>query len=37
VIVMTLPVPPGSDLAVVAATLHDELGTLATLVMAASG
>jgi len=40
VIVMTLPVPPGSDLAVVAATPHDELaalGALAELVMAASG
>lgn len=36
VIVMTLPLPPGSDPATVAATLHDELGVLAALVMAAS-
>jgi len=37
VIVMTLPLPPGSDPAIVAATLHDELGALAELVAAASG
>jgi len=37
VIVMTLHVPSGSDLAVVAATLRDELGALAELVIAASG
>ncbi len=37
VIVMTLPLPPGSDPAIVAATLHDELGALAELVAAVSG